>query len=195
MKRLNSIFYGVLIVLIMVGCNGHHDDIGYALDDVEEQCDFDLTKTMYRIDVLNSGKLILMRGDYKVVDGNDNNVVGKDSCYLKLRAYNFWINSVKDDEVDTVECNAPEDVKILRLDIKGNRPNVISGSDFNTIMNRFNIVKLKMSSEGATGTMYYAGDRDKLNVFGVDLILDNGDLIEIQDGEITVNGANHYTFK
>ena len=62
---------------------------------VKEYCDTPLPDG-FRIDTLNSGKLVLMRGSSKAMDGNRNYVTGYDTCYLKLRAYRFWLNEVKE---------------------------------------------------------------------------------------------------
>ena len=87
----------VFLLLTFVGCEDHK----YV--DYTKYKDFDLNKTRYHIDTLNSGDLILtehyegsMWGEhYKVIDGLGDFVVSRDTCYLKYRAYKFWLNEVK----------------------------------------------------------------------------------------------------
>lgn len=90
---ISLLILGCVIIYFDVTC--HLDDPAYTKKEVSKYCDFDISKTDYRIDTLNNGELILMRGKHKVIDGGNNYVKGNDICYLKMRAFFFWENSVK----------------------------------------------------------------------------------------------------
>ena len=90
------LFFAIRFVPIY-GINAHPDDGLYFVDEVRSQCDFDLSQTKYVIDTLNNGQLTLRYKDYdiRVQSGNSEYINGKDTCYLKLRAYYFWMNDLK----------------------------------------------------------------------------------------------------
>jgi len=102
MRKKDYLFISVLVFLFIVViaftfCIEHPDNSTYTKSEVKELCDFDLSKTKYRIKETNDGRFALgyKKYDFLVIDGNENYLRGQDTCYLKFRAYKFWLNDVK----------------------------------------------------------------------------------------------------
>jgi len=92
-KRVYFINIILLILFFNVGC--HPDNSYFTNKEVKKYCDFDMSKTEYKISKLNNGKYVLVdKRGFKVYGMNDNDVVGNDTCYIKMIACKWWENSV-----------------------------------------------------------------------------------------------------
>lgn len=90
------VFLGITAIAITFHIE-HPDNSLYTKSEVKESCDFDLSKTKFKIRETNGGQFVLGYKEHAflVEDGNDEKVKGEDTCYLKHRAYMFWLNDVK----------------------------------------------------------------------------------------------------
>jgi len=93
-EKARYFIYTLLALVLCVGC--HSDNNHYTNKEVKEFCDFDMSKTDWKIAKMNNGKYVLVDKKYyfKLEDKGGKYVTGNDTCYLKMRAYKWWMNSV-----------------------------------------------------------------------------------------------------
>ena len=84
-----------ITIIIIAGLLTSCDFTTRLVGDYSAYKNFDLTKTTYRIDTLNSGELILTDDGYAVWTKSGDRVTSDDTCYLKYRAYTFWQNDIR----------------------------------------------------------------------------------------------------
>lgn len=94
-------YFLIILIIAVWSCDKmtpHADDCTLSVHKVKLHCDFDISKTKFEIREMNNGKLVLVYRKYsaKVKTMGGAYVTGNDTCYLKKRAYHFWLNSIKD---------------------------------------------------------------------------------------------------